>query len=182
MFRFRLSMILLVLALLTGTGVLAQAPDGALVRFTHAIPGAAAVDIYADGQLAATNLDFGETTVYINLSAGQHQVAVTPVGATTALWEQLFTPGAGRAYTLVASSFDEPVEFVPFEDLLDPCDLLANNLSIRSKRHLLDQLIQETYCRQPCLDIGSGSYPLIRDHLCWALTLLAFLFANPAPD
>lgn len=123
MFRLRFITILLVLLLVTGAGVLAQAPDSALVRFVHAIPGAATVDVYVDGQLTAANLDLGEASYYFNLPAAQQQITVTPVGATTALWEQSFTPGAGRAYTLVASSFDEPIAFVPFEDLLDPLPL-----------------------------------------------------------
>ena len=66
MLRFKRFLILLVLALMTGTGFLAQAQGNALVRFAHAIPGAASVDIYTDGQLTATNLDFGEASLYIS--------------------------------------------------------------------------------------------------------------------
>ena len=119
--RLLLTFSLLVLALSSVTGLLAQ--DNSSVRFVHAIPGAAVVDIYTDGQLTAANVDFGEATAYISMPAAAHQITVTPAGATTPLWEQSFTPGAGRAYTLVASSFDEPVEFSAFEDLLDPLPL-----------------------------------------------------------
>lgn len=115
------SLLALALLLVMGTGALAQADS--LVRFVHAIPGAAVVDVYVDGQLTAANVDFGKATAYITVPSAQHQITVTPAGATTALWTQTFTPGAGRAYTLVASSFDEPVEFSAFEDLLDPLPL-----------------------------------------------------------
>lgn len=119
--KLLLTFSLLILALSSITGVFAQ--DNSSLRFVHAIPGAAVVDIYVDGQLTAANLDFGEATAYISVPAAAHQITVTPAGATTPLWEQSFTPGAGRAYTLVASSFDEPVEFSAFEDLLDPLPL-----------------------------------------------------------
>lgn len=119
--RVFLSVLVLGLLLAVGTGVFAQ--DNAMVRFVHAIPGAATVDIYVDGELTATNVEFGGATAYINIPAAQHQITVTPVGATTSLWEQNFTPGAAKAYTLVASSFDEPVEFTVYEDLLEALPL-----------------------------------------------------------
>ena len=109
--------------MMTGTSVLSQSADDALVRFVHAIPGASAVDIYVDGQLTATNLDFGEVTNYIITSANQQLITVTPTGVTTPLWEQNYAPAAGKAFTLVASSFADPITFTPFEDLLDPLPL-----------------------------------------------------------
>lgn len=113
--------ILLALFMLTGTSALLQ--DNAQLRFVHAIPGAAAIDIYLDGQLAARNLNLGDSTAYISAPAAQQRITVTPTGATTVLWEQTYTPASGKAYTLVASSFDQPVEFTSFEDLLDPLPL-----------------------------------------------------------
>ena len=115
--------VLLLIAAFTGVSVFAQGSTDALVRFAHAIPGAGAVDIYVDGQLTIANLDFGQASNYLTAPAIDHQITVTPTGATTALWEQAFTPGAGRAFTLVASSFDEPVAFTSFEDILEPLPL-----------------------------------------------------------
>ena len=116
--------VLLLIALLTGTGLFAQgSTTDSLVRFAHAIPGAAAIDVYVDGELTIANLDFGQASNYISAPATDHQITVTPAGATTSLWEQAFTPGAGRAFTLVASSFDEPVSFTSFEDILEPLPL-----------------------------------------------------------
>lgn len=112
--------VLLLIALLTGTGALSQATTDAQLRFVHTIPGAAAIDIYINSQLAIADLDFGEASNYISAAAVEHRITVTSTGTTTALWEQNFTPGAGRAFTLVASSFDDPVSFTAFEDILEP--------------------------------------------------------------
>ncbi len=90
---------LLLLALPT----LAQSGN-ALVRFVHAIPGASAVDIYTDGQLTISDLDYGNATNYVQLTAGAHHLAVKQNGSSTSLWEQDITPAANSASTLVASS------------------------------------------------------------------------------
>jgi hypothetical protein len=118
-----ISLLVVVVLVMTGTSVLSQSADDALIRFVHAIPGASAVDIYVDGQLTATNLDFGEATNYISAPAGQQLITVTPAGVTTPLWEQSYSPAGGKAFTLVASSFADPITFTSFEDLLDPLPL-----------------------------------------------------------
>jgi hypothetical protein len=100
---------------------MAQSSD-ALIRFVHVVPGAAAVDIFTDGQLTISNLDFGEASNYVKVPAQAHTVAVTQAGATTPLWEQEITPGAGSALTLVAAS-TEPLTFTVYEDNLDPLRL-----------------------------------------------------------
>lgn len=97
-------------------GTLASAQDaGARVRFVHVIPAASAFDVYTDGQLTVSGLDFGQASSYINISAGEHQVAVTPAGLTTTLWQQPITVAAGTATTFIASSTD-PLTFTPFDD------------------------------------------------------------------
>jgi uncharacterized protein YgiM (DUF1202 family) len=121
--RFLIALLILSAALASGTGALAQSNTNTLVRFVHAIPGAAAVDIYTAGQLTAAGLNFGEATTYIRMPAEPLRLTVTPAGATTPLWEQIYSPAAGRAFTLVASSFNDPIEFVPFEDTLEPLAL-----------------------------------------------------------
>jgi uncharacterized protein YgiM (DUF1202 family) len=121
--RLTISLILLVILSLVGTGALAQSGDSALVRFIHAIPGASGIDIYTDGQLTVTNLNYGQATEYINFSAGARHLTVTQTGVTSPLWEQDITPAAGQALTMVVSSFTEPVAFTAFEDILDPLPL-----------------------------------------------------------
>lgn len=94
--------------------VSAQAEDGAW-RFVHAVPGVGAVDISIDGSPTVINLNYGEASSYINLSAGTYEVVVRPAGLTTELWRQQISASAGLAETLVASSLD-PLAFQKFED------------------------------------------------------------------
>ncbi|MBI5666553.1 MAG: DUF4397 domain-containing protein [Chloroflexi bacterium] len=115
---------LLALALiltLAGTAF-AQDADSALVRFVHVVPDAPAVDVYTDGQLTITNLDYGQASGYVNLPAGEHRLTVTPTGETTLLWEQTIAPTAGAALTLVAAPGDQP-SFLTYQDDLTPLPL-----------------------------------------------------------
>lgn len=105
---------------LTVVPILAQpADDAALLRFVHVIPGAAAVDVYTDGQLTVTGLDYGDSSNYIQVGAGTHTITVTQRGVTTTLWQQQIEASAGTALTLVASS-TEPLGFQVFQDDLNP--------------------------------------------------------------
>lgn len=121
--RTALFLVLAFTLLMAGTGVLSQAPQDTLLRFAHAIPGAAAVDIYINSELTVADLDFGQASSYIEVPSSNLLITVTPTGATSPLWEQNYTPGTGRAFTLVASSFQEPVAFTAFEDTLEPLDV-----------------------------------------------------------
>jgi hypothetical protein len=114
--RFIVSMLLMVLS---GVSALAQSGDSALVRFVHAIPGAAAIDIYTNGQLTVSNLAYGQATEYINFPVGQSSLTVTQTGVTSPLWEQILSAGGGQALTMVVSSFTDPVSFTAYEDILD---------------------------------------------------------------
>lgn len=81
-----------------------SADEGGQVRFMHAIPEAAPIDVRINGQLALTDLAFGEVSTYLNVPSGDHRVTVTPVGFTTAIWEQDLSVTPGDAATLIASS------------------------------------------------------------------------------
>ena len=90
----------------------AQSGTSAL-RFVHAVPGAPAIDIFVDGDLAQTGLAFGETTSHIEVSPGPRSIVVRAAGSGDTLWEQ--TIMASTALTLIASSPNSP-SFVVFED------------------------------------------------------------------
>ncbi len=120
--RLLISALMLVLLLsFAGTTALAQT-DGALVRFMHAIPGASTVDIYVDGQPTVIGLDFGEASTYINVTAGDHIISVTPSGITTELWNQNINAAVNSMLTLIASSTD-PLSFRIYEDDFTALDL-----------------------------------------------------------
>ncbi|MBZ0291907.1 MAG: DUF4397 domain-containing protein [Anaerolineae bacterium] len=113
--RSIIGLVILILVV-TGTSLLAQAEDGSQVRFVHTIPGASAIDVYVDNTLTARNLAFGEATPYIDIASGQRAIKVTPAGATTALWEQTLDAGSRTAYTLVASTQDDNLFFSVYPD------------------------------------------------------------------
>jgi uncharacterized protein YgiM (DUF1202 family) len=121
--KFRLSIfILLFLLVLGGTSVFAQAGTAGKVRFVHAIPGSPAVDVYVDSQLTIKGLDFGAASTYVNLPAGDHQIAVKQADTDTQLWQQSVSAAAGTAQTLVAVA-EQPPTFVGYQDDLNPVAL-----------------------------------------------------------
>nr|MCU0511586.1 DUF4397 domain-containing protein [Anaerolineae bacterium] len=92
-----LTVLLVSISLVAGQG-------SARVRFAHAIPGGTAIDVFINGSLAITALEFGSATTYLTVPAGDHTVTVTPAGIATPLWAQAITVEADRAITYIASS------------------------------------------------------------------------------
>ncbi len=58
---------------------------GGWVRIAHAVPGAAAADVYIDNTLVAPSLSFGDSTGYIALPTGAHNLSVRAPGTSTDL-------------------------------------------------------------------------------------------------
>lgn len=127
-FASRCARALVVLALLSGCGetppaqpvttttaggqVIAPPADqvanrgNALVRAVHAIPGGAAVDLFADGRKAFPGISFQTVTPYTELPGSRTPFVVRPAGMDTAapLAEQSEGLSNGRHYTVVVSS------------------------------------------------------------------------------
>ncbi len=101
--RAALAMTVFVMMAFGAVGVFAQGND-ALIRFVHAIPGASAIDVYTDGQLTISGLEYGTASTYVHVPGGDHQLTVTQSGSTTPLWEQTLSSAADSATTLVAAS------------------------------------------------------------------------------
>ncbi len=116
-----LALMLVMLAVAFGVTA-AQSAGSAQLRLAHAIPGAPGVDVYTDGQLTASNLAFGESTTYAQVSAGDHQITVTAAGSNSPLWQQNISAPDGSALTLVAASSGTP-SFLVFPDDLNPLPL-----------------------------------------------------------
>jgi NADH:ubiquinone oxidoreductase subunit 6 (subunit J) len=81
-----------------------RAPE---LRVVHAAPYAGPVDVYANGQLVASNLAFGKATDFIPLGAGDYSITLNPAGTTTvAQTVTVKLPGdtnrQANAYTAVA--------------------------------------------------------------------------------
>ncbi len=113
---------LIALALLLIAVPAAAQSDGAQLRFVHAIPGASAVDVYVDGQLAVGNLGYGTASTYVGVPAGSHQISVMQAGSASTLWTQDVSTGAGTSFTLIASSASQAV-FTVYQDDLNPLTL-----------------------------------------------------------
>ncbi len=113
------------LMLLVMSSVAAQ--GDARVRFVHVVPDAAPIDVFINGTLAATALDYGSATNYINVPAGEHTVEVAAEGTDSPLWQQQINLSDEAAVTYVASSPDVAA-FTPFADNLSGTNLGSTRL------------------------------------------------------
>lgn len=109
--------------------LMAQSEENGSLRFFHAVPGVGAVDIYTNGQLSVTNLDFGEASTYIQAPAGEHQVAVHLAGDANAVWEQSVIVDAQIPRTLIASNPNAP-QFDAYDDDFTPLGLGTSRLRV----------------------------------------------------
>jgi hypothetical protein len=76
----------------------------ACVNILHLSPDGPAVDIWVNDAKAVENLEFGKTTGYVALPAGDHNVKVTPhgEGADKAVIDADVTLDGGQAYEVAA--------------------------------------------------------------------------------
>ncbi len=124
MHRFSFVFVALLLVLIP-----AQAQDlSANLRVAHFSPDAPEVDIYVDGEVAVEALAFPDVTPFLELAAGEYEVAVAPAGtslddavigpATIDLDEGTFTTvaavGSLAAETLTVTVFEEDLA-APYE-------------------------------------------------------------------
>ena len=84
----------------------------ACLNIIHASPDAPAVDIYVDGEKALGDLPFGETSGWVAVPAGEHQVQVTAAGAEleTAVIDADVTLEQGAAYEVAATGLLAEIE------------------------------------------------------------------------
>lgn len=75
------------------------------VNVIHASPDAPAVDVYVNGEKALADLAFGQTSGWVALPAGEHQVQVTAAGAApdTAVIDAELALEEGAAYEIAAT-------------------------------------------------------------------------------
>jgi hypothetical protein len=77
----------------------------ACVNVVHASPDAPAVDIWVNGQVALSNISFGEFSGWVALPAGDYQIQVTPTGqgAESAVIDATVSVEAGVSYHIAAT-------------------------------------------------------------------------------
>lgn len=120
-----------VLVLIGGSTAHAQGVDparepAAQLRFVHAVPAAAAVDIYLDGERVVSALPSAQATGYGLVRAGSHTVAFRAAGsdaATTPLLETTVELATGHSYTLAMAPRDgQRQSFLYQDDTGTPAD------------------------------------------------------------
>jgi hypothetical protein len=84
----------------------------ACVNVIHASPDAPAVDVYVDGAPALSALEFGATSGWVALPAGEHQLQVTAADAAldTAVIDADVTLEEGAAYEIAATGLLAEIE------------------------------------------------------------------------
>ncbi len=98
----------------------AQGANDGKIRFVHGVAGAPPVDVYVDGQLAASGLAFGSATRFLNLEAGTRTVSINAAGSTTAIFQGNVPVTADFGYTVVVQGAPTAIEVGLYEDDLAP--------------------------------------------------------------
>lgn len=91
-------------AVIGTAGVATASDDEATVRVLHASPDAPAVDVFVNGDAVLEEVPFKTISGYLDLPAGEYDVAVAPAGAgsDSAVIEATLTLEAGTDYTVAA--------------------------------------------------------------------------------
>ena len=106
------------------------APNKAQVRVTHASPDAPKANLWVDGEVALTNLDYQQTTGYLELEAGDHSIAVEgviPGGNLVVIGPATLSFNANTRYDVLAVNSVADIEPVILED----SGKLANGNNVR---------------------------------------------------
>ncbi len=98
----------------------AQGANDGKIRFVHGVAGAPPVDVYVDGQLAASGLAFGSATRFLSLEAGTRTVSINAAGSTTAIFQGNVPVTADFGYTVVVQGTPTAIEVGLYEDDLAP--------------------------------------------------------------
>lgn len=89
------------------------------IRMLHAVPNNPPVDVYMNGQVITTNLDYREFTPYMEVPSGAYRMRVFPAGTVQApVLDTNLTLTAKRIYTLVLTGMPENINLFPVEDVI----------------------------------------------------------------
>ncbi|PRO65971.1 DUF4397 domain-containing protein [Alkalicoccus urumqiensis] len=115
------AMIALLMFGLVGTPAFADdhSGDNAMVRVLHASPDAPEVDVYVNGDAAVEGAAFKDITDYLELPAGDHDVAIFPAGEGgegDPVLEETVTVEGGMHYTVAATNTLDSLTLEAFAD------------------------------------------------------------------
>ncbi|MCB2211884.1 DUF4397 domain-containing protein [bacterium] len=101
----------------------APEPESAQLRVTHLSPDAPPVDIYVDGAMVLSNVDYLAVSEYLELDAGMHNVQVYATGTTeNAVIDADVSLMGEMAYTVAAVGKLDNIQPAVFEDMTEPGD------------------------------------------------------------
>jgi hypothetical protein len=106
----------------TATATDSPTPQGtAMVRVAHVSPDAPNVDVTVDGTTVLENVAFGAVSSYLEVPAGERQVAIAATGGGATVFEGAVSVEADAAYTVAAAGEvgdggDEPFAPLVLED------------------------------------------------------------------
>ncbi len=96
-------------------------PSYSYIRLLHASPDAPAVDVYANGQLIASNLTYSQFTQYMQLPAGNYNIKVFASGSLAdSVIDTDITIPAGKIFTVAAIGMLKDISLLPVEDEILP--------------------------------------------------------------
>lgn len=103
--------------------------ETASVRVGHHCPGAPNVDVHVDDEIAFENVQFGHISEYAELSAGSHDISVTPHGDDESVLDLTLDLDAGKAYSALATGMLDDLECTVFTD--SPRDVTDGQTHVR---------------------------------------------------
>ncbi|WP_229120612.1 DUF4397 domain-containing protein [Halapricum desulfuricans] len=103
----------------TATDTPTPEPEQARLRVAHMSPDAPNVDVYVDGSAVLEGVAFGAVSGYLSVSAGDHDVEITPAGTPdTAVFSGTVTLDPDTDYTVAAIGEIGDDADQPFEPLV----------------------------------------------------------------
>lgn len=93
--------------LVGGVNPVGAADGDAKLRAAHAVPDAPAVDVLVNGNVAVADLAFGDVTGYLEVPAGEYDVAINVAGTSTTVFSATIELAA-EDYTAAAIGNLEP--------------------------------------------------------------------------
>lgn len=110
---------LLVAATIFAVMPVAAQEDVGTIRVVHGVSDLGPIDIFVDGRLAVVGAGFPSATVPLQLSAGDHRLAIVATGGSldAPLVDSVVTvePGAGAVIALVGGGGDMPAVLFPVD-------------------------------------------------------------------
>ncbi len=109
--------------------------ETAMVRVAHMSPDAPNVDVYVDGSAVLEDVPFGDTSDYLEVDAGDHDVEITAAGdQSTSVFDDSITVEADTAYSVVAAGEISEGADEPFAPLILEDDTSAPSEDMASLR------------------------------------------------